>query len=195
MKNKFRIGEIVVVKGIGKIFQKNYNGLGIVIMKDYYFNEYLVTMVSSGVEDWFKENDIEIVMDRKFKKKDKYKVALAINIEGLSYIKNKINMMPNKNNNILKKIDFYKEYKRNKKSYAILIWTSTYWSENNFVVKCIQESFKILREKNIAYKQIIIGETDQTFIQINEFIDNDKNVDIFNIFQKIEIKNIGGILV
>lgn len=195
MKNKFRIGEIVVVKGIGKIFQKNYNGLGIVIMKDYYFNEYLVTMVSSGVEDWFKENDIEIVMDRKFKKKDKYKVALAINIEGLSYIKNKINMMPNKNNNILKKIDFYKEYKRNKKSYAVLIWTSTYWSENNFVVKCIQESFKILREKNIAYKQIIIGETDPTFIQINEFIDNDKNVDIFNIFQKIEIKNIGGILV
>lgn len=195
MKNKFRIGEIVVVKGIGKIFQKNYNGLGIVIMKDYYFNEYLVTMVSSGVEDWFKENDIEIVMDRKFKKKDKYKVALAINIEGLSYIKNKINMMPNKNNNILKKIDFYKEYKRNKKSYAVLIWTSTYWSENNFVVKCIQESFKILREENIAYKQIIIGETDPTFIQINEFIDNDKNVDIFNIFQKIEIKNIGGILV
>lgn len=195
MKNKFRIGEIVVVRGQGKIFQKDYNGLGIVIMKDYYFNEYLVTMISSGVEDWFKEDDIEIVMDRKIKKKDKYKVALAINIDGLSYIKNKVNLMPNKYNNILKKVDFYREYKRNKKSYAILIWTSTYWSENNFVVKCIQESFTKLRENNIAYKQIIIGETDPTFIQINEFIDNDENVDIFNIFQKIEIKNIGGILV
>ncbi|MGN1326931.1 MAG: hypothetical protein ACI4VQ_02440 [Clostridia bacterium] len=195
MKNKFRIGEIVVVRGQGKIFQKDYIGLGIITMKDYYFNEYLVTMISSGVEDWFKEDDIEIVMDRKIKKKDKYKVALAINMEGLSYIKNKVNLMPNKYNNILKKVDFYREYKRNKKSYAILIWTSTYWSENNFVVKCIQESFTKLRENNIAYKQIIIGETDPTFIQINEFIDNDENVDIFNIFQKIEIKNIGGILV
>lgn len=103
-------------------------------------------------------------------------------------------MLPNKHNNILKKVDFYREYKVHKKIYSILIWTSTYWSDNNFVVRCIQESFKILRERNIAYKQIIIGETDPTFIKINEFIDNDANVDIFNIFQKIEIKNIGGIL-
>lgn len=195
MKNKFRIGEIVIVKGTGKIFQKQYYGLGIVIMKDYYYNEYLINMLSNGVEDWFKESEIEIVMDRKFKKKDKYKVALAVDKEGLIYIENKINMMPNKHNNILKKVDFYREYKINKKIYSILIWTSTYWSNNNFVVRCIQESFKILRERNIAYKQIIIGETDPTFIKINEFIDNDANVDIFNIFQKIEIKNIGGILV
>ncbi|MFR2788107.1 MAG: hypothetical protein ACLTBX_04890 [Clostridia bacterium] len=194
MKNKFRIGEIVIVKGIGKIFQSQYYGLGIVIMKDYYYNEYLINMLSNGVEDWFKESEIEIVMDRKFKKKDKYKVALAVDKEGLIYIENKINMMPNKHNNILKKVDFYREYKINKKIYSILIWTSTYWSNNNFVVRGIQESFKILRERNIAYKQIIIGETDPTFIKINEFIDNDANVDIFNIFQKIEIKNIGGIL-
>lgn len=195
MKNKFRIGEIVVVKGKGKVFQKEYKGLGVILTKDYYFNEYLVSMVSSGIEDWFRENDIEIVMDRKFKKKDKYKVALAMEKDGLTYINDKINLMPNKYNNILKKVDLYKEYKKNKKTYVILIWTSTYWSENNFVVNCIQKSFKMLREKNIAYKEIIIGETDPTFIKINEFIDNDANVDIFNIFQKIEINNIGGILV
>ena len=76
-----------------------------------------------------------------------------------------------------------------------MAWTSTYWSENNFVVKCIQESFKELRKQNIAYKQIIVGETDPTQIKINEFIDNDINVDVFNIFHKIELKNIGGILV
>lgn len=195
MKNKFRIGEIVVVRGQGKIFQNNYNGLGIVIMKDYYFNEYLVTMISSGIEDWFKEDDIEIVMDRKIKKKDKYKVALAINKDGLRYIEDRISVMPNKYNNILKKIDFYREFRRNKKTYAILVWTSTYWSENNFVVKCIEESFKELRKRNIAYKQVIIGETDPTYIKINEFIDNDATVDVFNIYQKIEINNIGGILV
>ena len=74
-----------------------------------------------------------------------------------------------------------------KKTYTILIWTSTYWSENNFAVKCIEDTLKQLRKKNIAYKQIIIGETDPTCVKINEFIDTDKSVDIFEIFQKIEI--------
>ena len=46
-----------------------------------------------------------------------------------------------------------------------------------------------------SLRQIIIGETDPTYVKIAEFIDNDKNLDIFKIFQKIEIKNIGGILV
>ena len=92
-------------------------------------------------------------------------------------------------------IPYYNEYKVFRNTYAILVWTSTYWSENNFVVKCIQDSFKTLRENNFAYKQIIIGETNPKYIKINEFIDNDPNVDIFNINQKIELKNIGGILV
>lgn len=48
---------------------------------------------------------------------------------------------------------------------------------------------------DIAYKQIIIGETDKTYIKINEFSENDSNVDIFNLIQKVEIKNIGGLLV
>ena len=195
MKNKFRIGEIVVVNGKGKIYDKHFKALGIIQYKDYYFNEYFVTMISSNKEDWFSEEDIEIVMDRKYKKTDKYKVVMAINIKGLQLILNKIEKMPNKNNNILKKLDLYKEYKVFRNTYAILVWTSTYWYENNFVVKCIQDSFKTLRENNFAYKQIIIGETNPKYIKINEFIDNDQNVDIFNINQKIELKNIGGILV
>ncbi len=70
-----------------------------------------------------------------------------------------------------------------------------YWSENNFVVNCIQSSFKELRKQNIAYKEIIIGETNPDYMKIFEFIDNDSNVDIFEICQKIKIKNVGGILV
>lgn len=195
MKNKFRIGEIVVVNGMGKIHNKYFRALGVIQYKDYYFNEYFVTMISSNIEDWFSEEDIEIAMDREYKKTEKYKVVIAINKKGLQLILNKIEKMPNKNNNILKKLDLYKEYKVFKSTYAILVWTSTYWSENNFVVKCFQDSFKELREKNLAYKQIIVGETNPKFIKINEFIDNDSNVDIFNILQKVELKNMGGILV
>jgi len=194
MKNKFRIGEIVVVNGKGKIFEKNESGLAIIESKDYYFNEYLVTILSKHKQDWFKEKDIEIVMDRKYKKQEKYKVALAINKKGLDIIHNKINNMPNKNNNILKKVSIYKEYRACKNTYVILVWTSTYWSETNFVVKCIEETLKELRSKNIAYKRIIIGETDPTYLAVDEFIDNDANVDVFEIFQKIKILNIGGIL-
>lgn len=195
MKNKFKIGEIVIVNGKSEIYQEYVKAIGIIVSKDYSFNEYLVNILSQNREDWFKEEDIEIVIERKIKKKDKYKVALAINMKGLDYIFSKVRAMPNKYNNILDKVDIYKEFKAFKKEYAILIWTSTYWSENNFVVRCIQESLIELRKQNIAYKQIIIGETDPTYIKINEFIDNDDNVDIFNIFHKIELKSIGGILV
>lgn len=195
MKNKFRIGEIVTVDGISAIYEKHFSGLGIIEEKDYYYNQYLVTMLSNKKEDWFSEESIRSVMDRRIKKKEKYKVVLAIDKRGMEYILKKVKEMPNKYNNILEKVDFYKEYKAYRKKYIILAWTSTYWSENNFVVKCIQESFKELRKQNIAYKQIIVGETDPTQIKINEFIDNDINVDVFNIFHKIELKNIGGILV
>lgn len=195
MKNKFRIGEIVTVDGISAIYEKHFSGLGIIEEKDYYYNQYLVTMLSKEKEDWFSEESIRSVMDRRIKKKEKYKVVLAIDKRGMEYILKKVKEMPNKYNNILEKVDFYKEYKAYRKKYIILAWTSTYWSENNFVVKCIQESFKELRKQNIAYKQIIVGETDPTQIKINEFIDNDINVDVFNIFHKIELKNIGGILV
>lgn len=195
MKNKFRIGEIVVVNGKGKITDKVYKAIGIIKEKDYDLNDYLVTIISKKFDDWFNEKDIEMIMDRKIKKKDKYKVVLVLNIKGLNYILDKVKRMPNEHNNILKKVDLYKEYSASKEKYAILIWVSTYWTENNFAVKCIQDSIKEFRRMNIAYKQIIIGETDPTYIQINEFIENDSNIDIFNIIHKIEVKKIGGLLV
>lgn len=195
MKNRFRKGEVVLVDGIGKISEKKHRQLGIIEAKEYYYNEYLVTLISDKTEDWFREKDIKIVMERNFKKQKKFKVVLAIDIRGLEIIERKIKKMPNKHNNIFNKIDIYKEYQAYGKQYAILVWTSTYWSENNFVVNCIQSSFKELRKQNIAYKEIIIGETNPDYMKIFEFIDNDSNVDIFEICQKIKIKNVGGILV
>ncbi len=47
-----------------------------------------------------------MVMERKIKKKDKYKVVLAINLKGLEYIMSKVDEMPNKYNNILNKSRF-----------------------------------------------------------------------------------------
>lgn len=195
MKNRFRKGEVVLVDGIGKISEKKHRQLGIIEAKEYFYNEYLITLISSKTEDWFREKDIKIVMERNFKKQEKFKVVLAIDIRGLEIIERKIKKMPNKHNNIFNKIDIYKEYQAYGKQYAILVWTSTYWSENNFVVNCIQSSFKELRKQNIAYKEIIIGETNPDYMKIFEFIDNDSNVDIFEICQKIKIKNVGGILV
>ena len=125
MKNKFRINEIVVVNGKGKIYDRPIRALAMIDSKDYDFNEYFVTLLSSNKQDWFEEKDIERVMEVRIKKTEKYKVALAIENKGLDIIKDKIKMMPNKNNNILGKVDLIKEYKVDKKTYTILIWTST----------------------------------------------------------------------
>lgn len=58
MFNKFKIGEIVVVKGIGK---KNgwfyYERVGTVICKDPYFKDYNIRF-KDGSDDWFDEQDI-----------------------------------------------------------------------------------------------------------------------------------------
>lgn len=195
MKNRYEIGELVLVNGKGKISQKQTKALAIIEYKEYELNQYFVTLISSHVQDWFSEKDIYRVLDKKSNKSNKYKVVLAIEKRGLDYIANKIERENTGHNNILRKTDFYREYKINKKVYSILIWQSTYWAKNNTSIKCIEESFSELQKNNIAYKRIIIGETDQTYIKINEFTQNDDNVDIFNIVQKIEIEKLGGILV
>ena len=55
MTNKFRIGEIVIVNGKAKNSDKNVKALGIIECKDYYYNDYLITLLSSNEKDWFNE--------------------------------------------------------------------------------------------------------------------------------------------
>ncbi len=195
MKNKFKYGELVIAKGRGKISNKEFECLALVECKEYYYNEYLLNLLSSGSKDWFREKDIKRVLERKNKKMNKYKVVLAIDKRGLEIINRKLEKINDNKNNKLLKTDFYKEYKVKSKEYAILVWTSTYWAVTNNSAACIQQTLPELRKLDIAYKQIIIGETDITYVRINEFIDNDNNVDIFDIIPKIRINNVGGILV
>lgn len=197
MKNKYKYGELVIANGKGQSSNKQLKGLAFVKEKDYDYNQYLVDLLSDNNEEWFAEKDLERVLERKNKKMDKYKIAIAIDKRGLDIIENNLKQIPNldKKNNKLFKVDFYKEYKVGRKQYAILVWISTYWGETNSSVQCIQNTLEKLRELDIAYQQIIIGETDVTYIKINEFIDNDDNVNIFEIMPKIKIKNIGGILI
>ena len=195
MKNKFKYGELVIAKGRGKISNKEFECLALVECKEYSYNEYLLNLLSSGSKDWFREKDIKRVLERKNKKMNKYKVVLAIDKRGLEIINRKLEKINDNKNNKLLKTDFYKEYKVKSKEYAILVWTSTYWAVTNNSAACIQQTLPELRKLDIAYKQIIIGETDITYVRINEFIDNDNNVDIFDIIPKIRINNVGGILV
>lgn len=196
MKNRFMYDELVIANGRGKIYNnKKVKCLGFIKQKDYYFNEYLVKLLSSKKSDWFKEKNIERVMERKFKKMEKYKVVIAIENKGLDIIKKKIENMPDPKNNILLKADYIKEYEVKNKKYTILGWSITYWPLSNYSVESIQRTLDVLREKNIAYQQIIVGNTNPTFIKINEFIDNDENVNILEPVTKIKIKNMGGILI
>lgn len=69
MLNKFKINQKVCVNGIGKSSNKNYNNkIGSIIIKDYYFNDYLIKF-DNNTEDWFNEKDLRKL--RKYTKKEK----------------------------------------------------------------------------------------------------------------------------
>lgn len=64
MFNKFKIGDLVRVFGIGKIANKKYNGeIGKVIEKDSYFLDYLIRFKSKS-EDWVDERYLNLYRRR-----------------------------------------------------------------------------------------------------------------------------------
>ena len=195
MKNKFKKGEFVIVNGKGKISNRQFNELGIVQGKEYYYNEYLIFLIGKGKEEWFLEKDLKRVWERKNKKMYKYKVVIVLEKRGFELIKSRLKKMSDPKNNVLLKTDYSKKYKVKDKEYIILGWSSTYWATTNYSVECIQETLQKLREQNIAFKEIIIGETDNTYVFIDEFTDNDSNVNVIDIVSKIKINNMGGILI
>ena len=181
---------------IGKIYKdRKIRDYGLVRQKEYYYNEYLVELLSEKRKDWFKEKDIERVLERKYKKMEKFKVALAIERRGFDIIKKEIQKDYDAKNDIFRKASYIKKYKVKKKEYVILAWCSTYWPLSNYSVEIIEKTLDSLREKNISYQRIIIGETDPTYVQIKEFIDNDENVNVLEPVMRIKIRNLGGILV
>ena len=58
MFNKFKINELVICNGIGKITGKYFYKFGTVVEKDYYYKDYCVKF-EDGFEEWFSENDLE----------------------------------------------------------------------------------------------------------------------------------------
>lgn len=57
MFNKFKIGEKVLIIGIGKSTEKLYFGKGIIVEKDYFYKDYCIRL-KDGSEEWFDERDL-----------------------------------------------------------------------------------------------------------------------------------------
>lgn len=194
MMNKYKKGELVIVNGEGKNFgEQNTNVLGIVKEKDYYFNTYLVEILF-GKDDWFKEKDLTRTFEKKNKKIDKYKVGLAFGIKGLEVIKQIMQKKDEKTINLLLQADLFQKFTVDDKQYLFIVWSETYWPDTNYTVQAIEESLPILKRENIPYQYIVVGITDPKYIKIDEFVKNDKNVDILEISTKIKIKKFGGII-
>ena len=194
MMNKFKQGEIVVINGIGKATGKRYsNVLGIIGKKDYDFVEYEVNILFDN-SDWFREKDLKRVFEKSKKKTNKYKTCFAISKYGLDFILEEVEAKVKDNVNLFNKADIFQKYIVDNKEYFFIILSNTYWAENNLTVKIINEALPVLRSNNIAYQLISIGINEKQDIKINEFIKNDKNVDIFELSTNIKIKKIGGII-
>ena len=69
MHNKFKIGQLVSVNGIGKCNGKKYkNAIGKVISKDDFFLDYEIQFKDGSI-DWLDEKDLRV--KRKYTKKEK----------------------------------------------------------------------------------------------------------------------------
>lgn len=196
MMNRYKKGELVVVNGKGKLHSEdNLNVVGIIKEKDYYFNQYFVEILF-GEDDWFKERDLTRIIEKEQKKTKKYKVCLAIKKEGLDYIQKQMLKDKDKTIDLFRQADLFQEYYADDNCYYFIVWGDTYWPENNFTVKAIENSLPKLRKNNIPYQYIKVGisNSNEKDLKINEFIKNDDNVNVFEVLTSIKIKKFGGIV-
>lgn len=194
MMNRFKIGELVIINGRGKLdSEENNNVLGIIKEKDYYFNQYYVEVLF-GQDDWFKEEDLKRVFEKKNRKSDKFKVGLVLEKKGFDYIVSNMNRNDEKTIDLFEQADIIQPYKKEENEYILLLWGETYWPETNYTVQEIEKALPTLKKENIPYQYIVIGITDPKLIKVEEFIKNDKNVDILEVSTNIKIKKFGGII-
>ena len=193
MMNRYKKGELVIVNGKGKINEENNsNVIGIIKEKDYYFNQYFVEILF-GKDDWFKEKQLTRIFEKEQKKASKYKVCLAIRKDGLDYIQKQMQKEDDKTIDLFKQADLFQEYHENESCYFFIFWKDTYWPETNFTVRAVEEALPKLKKNNIPYQYIVISNNEKN-IKINEFVKNDKNINIFEVLINIKINKIGGIL-
>ena len=93
-------------------------------------------------------------------------------------------------NNNFKKIDIYKKFEKNAIEYIILGWNSVCWPTKNKSVNILEETLRKFKTINIPFQYVLLNEKEVTDIKIMQFIETDKNVDVFLLERKIKIKNL-----
>jgi len=189
MRNKYNYGELVKVNGIGKELGKIINKLGFIILRDDFYNDYYIDLIF-GEKDWFSEESIERVLGEKRNKTEKYQIRLCTTKEGYEEIKRNIKMREPISNNKFKKIDVYKKFEKNAVEYIILGWNSVFWPTKNKSVNILEETLRKFKTINIPFQYVLLNEREVTDIKIMQFIETDKNVDVFLVERKIKIKNL-----
>ncbi len=188
MRNKYNYGELVKVTGIGKELGKVENKLGFIIRKDEFFEDYYIDLIF-GEKDWFNESAIERVLGEKRNNTEKYQVRLCTTKRGYELLKSKIQEKEPISNNKFKKINIYKKFEKDGKTYIIIGWKSVFWPVSNKSIRILETTLQDFKTLDIPFQYILLNENRLTDIRKMEFIENDANVDIFSIERKIKIKN------
>ena len=189
MRNKYNYGELVKVSGIGKELGKVNNKLGFIIRRDDFYNDYYIDLIF-GEKDWFNEKSIERVLGEKRNKTEKYQVRLCTTKQGYEEIKKNIKQRELISNNKFNKVDVYKKFQNGDVEYIILGWNSVCWPTKNKSVNILEKTLQFFKAANIPFQYVLLNEKEITDIKIMQFIEIDKNVDVFLIERKIKIKNL-----
>lgn len=187
MRNKYSYNELVKVSGEGKIFGNVKNKLGFIIKKDEFFEDYYIDLIFSE-KDWFNEESIERVFKKNKNKTEKYQVRLCTTRQGYNFLKEKIKENEPISNNKFKKIDIYRKFEKDNKTYIIIGWKSVCWPVSNKSIKILETVLQEFKGLNIPFQYVLLNEDRLTDIRILEFYENDSNVNIFSIERKIKIK-------
>lgn len=189
MRNKYNYGELVKVSGMGKEIGKVENKLGFIVRKDDFFEDYYIDLIF-GKKDWFNEETIERVLGEKRNKTEKYQVRLCTTKQGYELIKSRIKEKEPISNNKFKKINIYKKFEKDSKTYIIIGWKSVFWPVSNKSIRILEATLQEFKTLNIPFQYILLNENIVADIRKMEFIENDNNVNIFSIERKIKIKNL-----
>lgn len=192
MRNKFNYNELVKISGSGKIYGNIKNEFGFILEKDVIYGDYYVELFNKK-RDWFNEKDITRVFNKKRNKTEKYQIRLCTTKDGFELIKEELKEKEPISNNKFNKINMYKKFIKDNKEYIILEWKSVFWPVSNKSIIILEDSIRKFKQLDIPYQYIVMNEERLTDIEIYEFIDNDINVNIFEIERKIKksVKNGG----
>ena len=189
MRNKYNCGELVQVNGEGKEFGKVKNQLGFILRKDDFFDDYYVDLIFEK-KDWFNEETIKRILGEKRNRTEKYQVRLCTTENGYKLIRKNIKEKEPISNNKFNKIDIYKKFEKDGKTYIIIGWKSVFWPVSNKSIKILENTIQKFKSLNIPFQYVLLNEDVITDIRTMEFTDSDSNVKIFFIERKIKTKKI-----